>query len=234
MVAKSYQALQQNGEPFIENGRMYVEVVMKNGAIKKVRWYTNQEWNKMYPNEPMPLNKRPLKNVLGFKNGYITIFKDKIAEDNAYLMASSARYHCIFGWYFISDEPLPFDIPQELRTVRLNWNMVGNEDGTCKSDSEIARAVEQVAYDPDPSEFQGEVGRMIEVTVTVESAETINSYYGMSTTHIMRDKDENCYVWTTAARCWSADSEHHIKGTVKEHSFTKNIKRTVLTRCREI
>ena len=41
MVAKSFQSMKQMGEPFVEKGKMYVNVQNeKTGTIRKVRWYT--------------------------------------------------------------------------------------------------------------------------------------------------------------------------------------------------
>ena len=55
MVAKTYQSLEIQGEPFEENKRLYVNVVTKSG-LKKVRWYTDVEYRRMYPNEPVVEN----------------------------------------------------------------------------------------------------------------------------------------------------------------------------------
>ena len=83
-VAKSYKELPQCGEPYEKNGRMYIVVECKNGHRKEVRWYTDQEYAKMYPDDAKPSagtgicggkKIRPTKEVLGFKNGYIYILK---------------------------------------------------------------------------------------------------------------------------------------------------------------
>lgn len=41
-TARTYDRYSLDGEPFKENGRMYVYVMMPNGN-KKVRWYTEAE-----------------------------------------------------------------------------------------------------------------------------------------------------------------------------------------------
>ena len=49
MVAKSFQNMKQLGEPFNEKGKMYVNVKNeKSGTVRKVRWYTESEYAKMY------------------------------------------------------------------------------------------------------------------------------------------------------------------------------------------
>ena len=46
-VAKTYESLEMQGEPFKENGRMYVNVMTSKG-LKKVRWYSDNEYQRMY------------------------------------------------------------------------------------------------------------------------------------------------------------------------------------------
>ena len=48
MVAKSYQKLKIVKEPYMANGKMYVQVEMGNGAHKQVRWYSDKEYAKYY------------------------------------------------------------------------------------------------------------------------------------------------------------------------------------------
>ena len=94
MVAKSYQKMEQVGEPYAkENGRIYVKV--KNtttGAIKEVRWYNETEYARMYPGETASdkLNVNQ-KNILGFQEGYITIFKGNVEANEYWFERSIAR-----------------------------------------------------------------------------------------------------------------------------------------------
>lgn len=240
MVAKSYQALEVVGDVYTSKGRQYVQVRTKTGVLKQVRWYTDKEYAKMYPDEVKATSQdgnpyfKTQKEILGFDKGYITIFKGNTFEDKEYFKLSSARYTRFWGWYFVSTEELPEDIPDDVEPIQLPWELVGNEDGTLKSEAEVTAAVESLVYEPDESEYQGEVGDKIEAIVTVEKAIPLDGYYGPSTMHIFRDYDGNCYVWTTAARSWEAGTEHHIAGTIKELKQYKGTKQTVLTRCREV
>ena len=69
--------------------------------------------------------------------------------------------------------------------------------------------------------------------MTVVKNITLEGYYGINHMHIMEDEDGNTFVWTTAARNWEEESEHTIIGTVKDHRTYKNVKQTILTRCKE-
>lgn len=236
MVAKSYQALEVVGDVYTSKGRQYVQVRTKNGALKSVRWYSEKEYAKMYPDDVKPntTQLKTQKEILGFEKGYITIFKGNTYEDKDYFKGNSARYARPWGWYFMSTEELPDDIPDDVEPVRLPWELVGNEDGTLKPENVVVSAVETLIYEEDESDWQGEIGDKLDIIVTVEKAVILDGYYGSSTMHIMRDYDGNCYVWTTAARSWAPGTEHHIVGTVKELKQYKGTKQTILTRCHEV
>lgn len=239
MVAKSYQKLEIISEPFTSNGKLYVQVKTKNGAAKTVRWYSEKEYLKMYPNSEKQEKEtfrrfKSEKEILGFSKGYITIFKGNIGEDFEYFQRSAARYCRLWGWYFTSNDQLPEDIPEGIEPITLYWNMIGKEDETLKSEDEVIEIVESLIYDTDISEYQGEIGERLKLFLTVEKAITLDGYYGTNTLHVMRDDCGNCYVWTTAAKTWAEKSEHYLVGTVKDHKTYKGVKQTILTRCKEL
>ena len=238
VVAKSYQELEIIGDVFVSSGRQYVNVKLKSGKLKTVRWYTDSEYRKMYPDaEPAATRSddpyyKPQKEVLGFTKGYITIFKGNAEEENEWFRLSSARYAKFWGWYFISTEDLPPDLPEDVTPVRLNWDLVGNADGKLKSDAQVVSAVESVLYSDSNSEYVGEVGERLELYLTVDKTIQLEGQF-TSTMHIMHDDCGNSFVWVTSAKSWPAGSEHHIRGTVKEHKVFKGEKQTWLTRCLE-
>ena len=233
MVAKSYQNLEQVGEPYTLNHKKYIKVRTKSGILKQVRFYSEAEYLKMYPEDKKKRIKTE-KEVLGFTNGYITIFKGNTYEDKEYFQMNHARYSCLWGWYFVSTDELPDDIPEDVEPVRLDWELVGNEDETLKPQNIITEAVDALIYDNDISEYQGSIGERLTLTLTVEKAISLESAYGISTLHTMRDYDGNCYVWTTTAKHWKEGTEHCLAGTVKEHKTYKGVKQTILTRCRSL
>lgn len=234
MVAKSFQNLEIVGTPYLNNGRQYVKVRTKTGNLREVRWYSEKEYAKLYPNDNTATENYSQREILGFQNGYITIFKGNTYEDKEYFKLNSARYCRLWGWYFISTEELPNDIPEDVIPIRLPWEKVGQENGMLLPEEKVIAAVESLIYDEDVSEFQGEIGDKVEVVVTVEKAIELDGCYGRSTMHIMRDYMGNCYVWTTAARSWSEGTEHNIIGTIKALKTYKGTKQTILTRCRSL
>ena len=237
-VAKSYQDLEIVGEVFISSGRQYVNVKLKSGKVKTVRWYTDAEYRKMYPevaavdHSSDPYYK-PQKEVLGFTKGYITIFKGDTYAAKEWFKEHGARYTRFWGWYIISEMEVPAELPDGLEAIKLDWELVGNGD-SLKPDAQVQQAVDTLICDPSTSEYIGEVGQRIEVQLTVKKAINLDGYYGASTMHIMEDESGNVFVWTTSAKSWEEGSSRLVRGTIKEHRVYKNVKQTVLTRCAEV
>ena len=239
MVAKSYQELEIVGDVFVSSGRQYVNVKLKSGKLKTVRWYSDSEYRKMYP-EVVAVDRsadpyyKPQKEVLGFTKGYITIFKGDTYAEIDWFRASIARYARWWGWYIISTEEVPVDLPEGITPIQLPWELVGQEDGNLKPEHLVKEVVESIIYEESESEYVGSIGERLELFLTVEKVIELDNNFGRSSMHIMRDDCGNLFVWTTASKSWSAGTEHHIKGTVKDHRKYKNECQTVLTRCLEV
>lgn len=235
LVAKSYKGLKQIGEEYIVNGKMYIKVELANGNTKQVRAYSAKEYAKYYPNEEVPVDpyKKSQKEVLGFKEGYITIFKGNTYPCKEWFKENGATYRKWWGWSFPSGAEIPTPIPEGVEPVTLKWDLVGDGD-SLKPEDAVKTVIETLVYEPDVSEYIGSVGERLELTLVVEKVIHLNGYYGASNMHIMRDEDENIFVWTTASKFWEEGTERHIRGTVKDHKTYKGAKQTILTRCAEV
>lgn len=228
-VAKSFQNFEIVKEPFEENGRMYVEVQNpKTFNIRKVRWYEEET----RPAAEDKVVVKSMRKALGFENGYITIFKGDTYSHLEYFQLSVARYCNRWGWYICSTDEIPTDIPEGIIPIRLNWEDVGVGE-ILKTDHDIKLAVDNLLFDPSPSEFVGSIGERIEIEITVTKAVPIENDYGHSTLHQFEDVDGNVYIWTTASKSWSVGSTKRIRGTIKQHNIYHNVKQTILTRCLE-
>ena len=232
MVAKSYQNLKQVCEPYLKSGRMYVKVQQGNNQ-REVRWYTEAEYAKMYG---IKVEKAvtPQKKILGFENGYITLFKGDTYANLEWFQRSIARYHKIWGWYVVSTEAVPFDLPMGLTPVELRWEQVGDENGVLYDDDTVRKVVDNLLYEKSNSKFQGSVNERLDLTVTITKAIRGENYFGNYTLHEMMDDSGNIYVWKTSSKEWEVGTVKHIKGTVKEHKTYKNADKTILTRCQEV
>lgn len=235
-TARSYQNLEIVKEPYYANGRAYVQVMMPSGSVKTVRWYTEAELKK-YGKSAAPAASEPKKaprEALGFgEKGYITIFKGDTYASKDWFKIHGAKYTKAWGWAFAED--VPEELPLGVEAIQLPWEMVSQENGELKPDEQIKEAVDSLIYEPDDSEFVGEIGDRMEIEVTIEKAIDLNGYYGLSTMHIMRDNySGNVFVWTTASKHWEEGVVKTIRGTVKDHRTYRNVNQTVLTRCTEV
>lgn len=232
MVAKSYQKLSQIGEPYLQNGKMYVKV-QKGDKVQQVRWYNETEYAKMYPGEkvgePQFGNQ---KDMLGFQEGYITIFKGNQEEHEDWFNRSIARYCRHWGWYIVSEDTIPFDLPADLEPIELKWEMVGN-GSALKKEEDVRAVVDSLLYGVHPSVFQGHIGDRLELKITVIKSHQTENHFGKTAHHIFEDANGNHYAWDTGAKFWAEGSIKTIRGSVKEHKIINNIQTTVLTRCLE-
>lgn len=139
-VAKSYQKLEQIGQPYLENKRMYVRVRLVSGSEKVVRWYNEKEYAKMYPGEKA-MAEIPHKQILGFEKGYITLLRG----NNQFCESlREARFHKLFGWYIISTEAVPEIRPADLEIRILNWEDVSADGKVLNSDIKILQFVKKL------------------------------------------------------------------------------------------
>ena len=94
---------------------------------------------------------------------------------------------------------------------------------------------EKVLAESSPSEYQGEIKeRLTDLRLTVVKRLEYEGYMPDDVLHItiMEDEDHNVYVWKTSAKKLSEGETYLITGTVKAHNEYKEIKQTILTRCK--
>jgi hypothetical protein len=246
-VAKSYQKWTKLTDVFFENNRAYVNVRSPSGTDRKVRAYTPNEYKRLYgetcasPLTPDGEALKPqgpiVKNILGFQEGYIWIFKGDL--DNAeywFERTSECRYHVQFGWYIVSTESIPFDIPSCIQSVKLPWDAVGNEDGTLKTRDQVQQALDSIVYADSPSTFQGEINDRIEREVRLNRIIDLGeNHWGTSRMYQFEDIKGNIYTWTTGTnKAWEVGQAMIIRGGVKGHVVYKGVKQTNLTRVSEV
>lgn len=245
-VAKSYQDWKRECEPFKANGKMYITVRKPTGATKNVRAYTEAEYCKMYPaaapltqncmDEPRA-NGPIVKNVLGFQDGYIWIFKGDL-ENAEYWFEKTpeCRFHVTWGWYVVSTESIPFDIPSCIESIQLPWEKVGNADGTLLPKGIVEAAVNELRYGGHPSQYQGTIGQRLELNLWVSRIIDLGeTQYGTKQLYLFQDENSNEYTWNTGVKKnWLVGDAVHAKATVKSHDTYQGIRQTTLTRLMEV
>ena len=245
-VAKSYQEWARETEPYEINGKMYVKVRKPTGTTKQVRAYTEAEYRRMYsaaaPSTPTGLSGQTqnpvVKDILGFKEGFIYIFKGDL--DNAeywFNKTPECRFHTQIGWYVVSTDTIPFDIPSCIESIKLPWEKVGNTDGTLLPKAAIQAALDELRFGESASQYQGEIGQRLDLTVALTRIIDLGENQFGSTSRIFCfiDADQNEYSWTTGvSKDWLVNDVLKIRGTVKQHDIVKGVKFTMLTRVMEV
>lgn len=244
-VAKSYQTWPVEGEAFENNGKMYLKVRNPKGEVKQVRAYSETEYKRLYKETcASPASQSGVavktqgpvvKHILGFDEGYIWIFKGDLENAEYWFERTrECRYHCQIGWYIVSTDNVPFDIPSCIQSIQLPWELIGNEDGTLKRKTDIENALCKIRADKESkSTFQGQVGQRLEVSIRVDKVIDLeaNQYGSINHIHTFIDEKENIYIWNTASRRLNEGDNLRIRGTVKEHKNYQGVQQTIFTRC---
>jgi len=79
-------------------------------------------------------------------------------------------------------------------------------------------------------EFQGEIGKRIEVELTTENVHYFETDYGTSAIVTMKDKNENTYLYMGTGDFPNKGETALVRGTVKDHKEYEGINQTKLVR----
>ena len=245
-VAKSYQEWDKIGDVYESNGRMYLKVKNPKGTEKEVRAYSETEYRRLYKEAPCGNGAQPsvivkptghvVKNILGFQEGYIWIFKGDL-ENAEYWFEKTPEcfYHVIWGWYIVSTKTIPFDIPSCIESVQLPWEKVGNTDGTLLPRGIVEAAANDLRYETTPSQHQGKIGERLTLELYYLSNKIhTNNQYGPQYEYRFQDENSNIFIWTTGvAKTWEVGDLIKCKAGVKSHDTVRGIRITNLTRLME-
>ena len=239
-VAKTYAKMEVSGEPFMENKRMYVNVISPKG-LKKVRWYTDAEYRRMYPNEVTENGKRNImdfnaRHVFGFgMAGYITIYRgdERLLQEFRETHQESFRYNLTFGIYTPSHIAV-CDLPVSITPTRLMWEEVMDHDDRMKPHEVVQKIVAAKLGTLSKSKYQGAVNEWLQKTVKVAKKTSKESHFGTKHTYDLEDSDGNTYIWETGAKDFACTQTVSLKMKVKEHKEINGNEVTVVWYCKEV
>lgn len=232
-VAKTYAHMEIQGEPFSENKRMYVNVLAPKG-IKKVRWYSEAEYARMYPNEVKDEPEFNAYRAFGFNDSdYITLYKGRNVEEWAENDRRNIWNNLIFGYYTPGRLELP-NLTDGIEAVQLKWEQVAAKGNTMKPAEEVQKIVQSLIGMVSNSEYQGEEGTWIQKEVVVREKKSRDSRYGEKHTYVLVDAENNTYVWETNTKDYAIDVAVSLKMKVKEHKEINGEKVTVVWYCKEL
>ena len=151
MVAKSFQGLPIVGEVYTVGKNSYINVLTKKGVEKRVRWYTVDEYCKLYPDADRKQIMRendpywkPLKEVLMGTAGFVWVLEGDPTPYLEELRASKyIWYNNWFGWYIKGEEDESIvDAAREWFVLhRLDWGEVSIDDDTLTSTDVISKVM---------------------------------------------------------------------------------------------
>ena len=234
-VAKTYEKMVIEGEPFRENGKLYVNVKSSKGS-KKVRWYSEAEYARMYPatavkKDLMDFNGR---YAFGFGDeGFITLYKGKNVEEWAENDRHNIYYNLTFLYYTPGRLTLP-QLAEGIEPIQLKWEDVMDHDDRMKSHEEVKKIVANLLYEESHSQYQGEINAWLQKEVTVEEKKSDESRFGLKHTYTLNDAEGNTYIWQTGAKDYARGTTVLLKMKVKEHKEIENKKVTVVWYCKEV
>lgn len=237
-VAKTYANMEIQGEPFEENKRMYVNVLAPKG-IKKVRWYTENEYQKMYPQEEIKSDNHMdfnARHVFGFGDlGYITIYRGNERELEQFVEDHHEyfRRNLTFNYYTPSRISL-CNLPDGIIPIRLMWEEVMDHDDRMKPHEIVQKIVATKLGTTSHSEYQGEENDWLEKEVKIRENKAYETQYGDKHAHYMLDAEGNTYVWETGTKNYPSGTIIKLKMKVKAHKEIKGEKCTIVWYCKEI
>lgn len=218
-----------------KGGKSYVTIELPNGQTRTVRWYTNEEWKRMYPElaHMIDNDKVSYRKILGFgEAGYITVYFGNTYENLEWFKAEpECRYHKTWGWYTPSDMDVAQILPKEVSTFKLFWNDICTENNEINLET-VEQIMNKIKYANENSgNFVGEIGERTKFNLTIKKVIPVENRYGISSMHIMKDENDNTFIWTTASKTLEVGKEYNMKGTIKDHREYRGIKQTILSRC---
>ena len=232
-VAKTYAHMEIQGEPFSENKRMYVNVLAPKG-IKKVRWYSDAEYARMYPNEVKDEPEFNAYRAFGFNDSdYITLYKGRNVEEWAENDRHNIWNNLIFGYYTPGRLELP-NLSNGIEAVQLTWKQIAAKGNSMKPVEEVQKIVQSLIGMISNSEYQGEEGTWIQKEVVVREKKSRDSRYGEKHTYVLMDAENNTYVWETNTKDYAINVAISLKMKVKEHKEINGEKVTVVWYCKEV
>lgn len=238
-VAKTYAKMEISGEPFMESKRMYVNVITPKG-LKKVRWYSDAEYRRMYPDEVVENDIMMSFNahlVFGFGDkNYIILYrgKEEDIENWAHSVWPPKAWHNItFGYY----TPSKLDTgvyPKNAQPIKLTWDKVKQDDIHMKSHEEVQKIVNNLLYGEHTSNYQGAINDWLQKEVKVTNKTSNETHFGTKHTYNLVDAEGNTYIWETGAKDYACNTTVSLKMKVKEHKEINGEKCTVVWYCKEV
>lgn len=243
-TAKTYETWDIKDGPYGDPKKQYVKVMNpKNGMLKEVRWYTDAQRISMDKKSSSTKADSFIEDNfnarLGFgfgTEGYILLVDGSTADIEAWknsLPPYTIWNNTLFDWFIPADRE-PEEIPENINCIPLTWDQVclNGSPTKIRDREEVRKLAQELLGVQNKSQFQGTIGEVIQRTVTIKNNIMIESKYGKSRIHIMKDNDGNEYVWNTASTSLTAGKTFVLKMKVKDHKEYQGVKQTIVYYCK--
>ena len=219
-VAKTYAQYETEGEVFKENGRTYVNIKTAKG-LKKVRWYSDTEYKRMYPDE---IQERDImdfdaRTAFGFGDeSFITLYKGRNVKEWAENDRTNIRYNCTLLYFTPGRLTLP-KLDEGIEPIQLKWEEVAAKGNRMKPHEEVRKYVDKLLLleDACKSNYQGSEDQWLQKTVTIREKKKDETRFGTAYTYFMVDAEDNTYVWKTGTKNYTNNQTLFLKMKVKAH-----------------
>lgn len=168
--------------------------------------------------------------------GYITIFKGQTYPLRQWFKNNGAKYKPIWGWYFPYGATLPEKIPEGISAYQLPAENVYDSEFNLFPKEIIKKNIEELLYEPGTSKYVGTIGERLVFSAYVIDKKSIpidpTNPYDTYNIYLLKDTEDNLYVWKTESERLEEQEWQLISGTVKNHQTFQNTKQTILTNVR--
>lgn len=132
-------------------------------------------------------------------------------------------------------------ISGNLSDYEHNIQVIANQEAVIRKTQGFAasmimayKRVHDVRVERKVSEYHGTVGDKVNLTLTFKATYSFEGYYGPVHMHRFVDTETgNIFIWPASRfTFFKEDALHTVKGTIKAHKDYKDIKQTILTRCK--
>ena len=186
-------------------------------------------------------------------NGFNKDGKTYLVMGNTYdikdkIKSLGGKFDYLSGWKLPEDnidlDTLEVSIDEVAEKDENGWYRFRPEYNDIISNKKriYQEAQKKAAPDYQESNFVGEIGDKIDLTVTLVKEYTYETNYsfhgGTSTIYTFKDKDGNKLIWNTGTAPMVDDEpieegkKYRLSGTVKDQKEYRGEKETVLTRCK--
>ena len=147
-TAPSFTDYKHLSEPYTKNGKTYILVEHpRTHKQREVRFYSEEEFRKLYKEKDPDPGYELLKHARGFDNGPIMVIRNiTTPEEEDWCRLSCARHAMGIEWHFVSTDSIPLDIPPSLKLIPLTWEEFRRgDDYHAKSPEELASIIAKKA-----------------------------------------------------------------------------------------